>query len=77
VEDTNVPDSNALANKVKINLNMFGALVLNMVDGEVDGAGIVVVDQSGPRQGGCAAPQAADEASTPLPRRWPQRVTPP
>jgi hypothetical protein len=29
VEDTNVPDGNALADKVKINLNMLGALVLN------------------------------------------------
>jgi hypothetical protein len=29
VEDRNVPDGNALSDKVKINLNMFGALVLN------------------------------------------------
>jgi hypothetical protein len=51
VEDTNVPDSNALADKVKINLNMLGALVLNGVGGEVDGAEVIAVDQSGPQQG--------------------------
>jgi hypothetical protein len=48
---TNVPNSNALADKVKINLNMLGALVLNKVGGEVDGVDVVTVDQSGPRQG--------------------------
>jgi poly-beta-hydroxyalkanoate depolymerase len=51
VENTNVPNGNVLADKVKINLNMLGALVLNGVGGEVDDADIVVVDQSGPRQG--------------------------
>jgi hypothetical protein len=48
VEDTNVPDGNALADYVKINLNMLGALVLNEVGGEVDGADVVAVDQNGP-----------------------------
>jgi hypothetical protein len=48
--DTNVPDGNALIDKVKINLNMLGVLVLNGVGGEVDGANVVAVDQSGPRQ---------------------------
>jgi hypothetical protein len=62
------PHGNALAGKVKINLNMFGALVLNEVGGEVDGTDIVAVDQSGPVTEGCAAPQAADEANTPLSR---------
>jgi hypothetical protein len=51
VEDTNVFHSNALANKVKINLNMLGVLVLNGVGGEVDDTDVVTVDQSGPRQG--------------------------
>jgi hypothetical protein len=51
LEDTNIPDGNALANKVKINLNMLGVVVLNGVGGEVDGAGIVAVDQNGPQQG--------------------------
>jgi hypothetical protein len=49
VEYTNVPDGNVLADKVKINLNMLDALVLNGVDGEVDDTGVITVDQSGPR----------------------------
>jgi hypothetical protein len=48
VEDTNIPDINALVDKVEINLNMLGALVLNGVGGEVDGIDVVAVDQSGP-----------------------------
>jgi hypothetical protein len=47
VEHTNVLNGNVLADKVKINLNMIGALVLNGVGGEVDGADIILVDQSG------------------------------
>jgi hypothetical protein len=49
MEDTNIPDGNALADKVKINLNMLGALVLNEIGEELDGADVVIVDQSGPR----------------------------
>jgi hypothetical protein len=49
VEDTNVPDGNTLMDKIKINLNMLGALVLNRVDGEVDGTDVIPVDQSRPR----------------------------
>jgi hypothetical protein len=48
VEDTNIPDGNTLTDKVKINLNMLGALVLNGVGGEVDDVDIVVIDQSDP-----------------------------
>jgi hypothetical protein len=44
VEDMNVLDNNTLAEKVKINLNMLGALVLNGVGGEVDGTDIATVD---------------------------------
>jgi hypothetical protein len=44
VEGTNVPDGNTLVDKVKINLNMFGALVLNGVGGEVDGADVIALD---------------------------------
>jgi hypothetical protein len=51
VEDTNIFDSNTLTDKVKINLNMLGALILNGVDGEVDGADAAIVDQSGTRLG--------------------------
>jgi hypothetical protein len=48
VENTNVTDSNALTDKVEINLNMLGALVLNGVGGEVDGTDVITVDQSDP-----------------------------
>jgi hypothetical protein len=51
VEGTNVFDDNVLTDKVKINLNMLGALMLNRVGGEGDGADVIVVDQSGLRQG--------------------------
>jgi hypothetical protein len=50
VEDTNIPDSSTLADKVKINLNMLGVLVLNGVGGEVYDADVIAVDQSGPWQ---------------------------
>jgi hypothetical protein len=50
VEDTNVPNDNTLADKLKINLNMLGALVLNGVDGVVYNPDTVAVDQSGPWQ---------------------------
>jgi hypothetical protein len=43
----NVSDDNALMDKVKINLNMLGALVLNGIGGEVDSADIITVDHSG------------------------------
>ncbi len=45
VEDTNGPDGNVFADKVKINLNMLGALMLNKVGGEVDGADVITVDE--------------------------------
>jgi hypothetical protein len=51
VEDTNVPDGNALTDKLEINLNMLGAPVLNGVGGEIDSADVVAVDQSGLQQG--------------------------
>jgi hypothetical protein len=44
VEDTDVPDGNAFADKVKINLNMLGTVVLNGVGEEEDGAVVVTVD---------------------------------
>jgi hypothetical protein len=48
VEDTNNSDDNVLTDKVEINFNMLGALVLDGIGGEVDGADVVTVDQSGP-----------------------------
>jgi hypothetical protein len=45
VEDTDVPDGNVLADKLKINLNMLGMLVLNRVGGEIDSVDVVAVDK--------------------------------
>jgi hypothetical protein len=45
----NVSDDDALVNKVEINLNMLGALMLDGVSGEVDRADVVTVDQNDPR----------------------------
>jgi hypothetical protein len=44
VEDMNISNSNALADEVKINLNMFGALKMGGVGGEEDSADVVIVD---------------------------------
>jgi hypothetical protein len=44
------PDSSkgdSFTDEVQVNLNMFGALVLNGVAGEVDCANIVAVDEAG------------------------------
>jgi hypothetical protein len=40
----NVPDGNALTEKVKVNLNMLSALVLNGVGEKIDNTDIVAVD---------------------------------
>jgi hypothetical protein len=43
-------DGGSLSDKMKINLHIFGALMLNGVDGEVHGADVVAVDESAPRR---------------------------
>jgi hypothetical protein len=53
----NILDGNMITDKVKINLNMLGALVLNVFGGEVYSVDVVA--------------QAAGEVSTPLPHRCP------
>jgi hypothetical protein len=67
MEDTNVSDGNALTDEVKINLNMLRALVLDEVSGEVDGADVVTIDQSGLRQ---EAVQLHEQLTKPT-RHWP------
>jgi hypothetical protein len=52
MEDADLTDGNLLSDKMKINLHMFGALMLNGVDGEVHGADIVTVDEGAPRRWG-------------------------
>jgi hypothetical protein len=50
MEDVDLTDDNLLLDKMKINLNMLGALMLNGVGGEVHGADIVTVDMCAPRR---------------------------
>jgi hypothetical protein len=49
MEDTDLTDDDLLSDKMKINLHMFRALMLNGVGGEVHDADIVAVDESAPR----------------------------
>jgi hypothetical protein len=46
LQDTDVTDGNAFPNEVEIDLDMLRTLVLNRVGGEVDGADIIIVDES-------------------------------
>jgi hypothetical protein len=50
MEDADLVDGDLLSNKVEINFYMLGALMLNGVGGEVDGANVVIVDQRALRQ---------------------------
>jgi hypothetical protein len=52
MEDVNLIDGNLLSDKMKINLHMLGALMLNGVGGEVHDANIVAVDKCAPRRRG-------------------------
>jgi hypothetical protein len=46
VQDADITDGKTFLDKVKVDLDMFYTLVLNMVGGEVNGADIVTVDES-------------------------------
>jgi hypothetical protein len=61
-------DGNLLSDKMKINLHMLGALILNGVGGEVHGADIVAVDKYALRRRGSGARGAANAAKWPQPR---------
>jgi hypothetical protein len=50
MEYADLTDDDSLSDKMKINLHMFGALMLNGVGGEVHGADVVAVDESVPRR---------------------------
>jgi hypothetical protein len=50
VQDVDVNDGNTFLDKVEVDVNMLCALILNGVGGEVDGADIVIVDESALRQ---------------------------
>jgi hypothetical protein len=50
MEDADLTDDNLLSDKMKINLHMLGALMLNGVGGEVHYTDIVAVDKCAPRR---------------------------
>jgi hypothetical protein len=52
MEDTDLTDGNLLSDKMKINLHMLGAFMLNGVGGEVHGTDIVTVDKCALRRWG-------------------------
>jgi hypothetical protein len=50
MEDADLTDGYLLSDKMKINLHMFHALMLNGVDGEVHDADVVTLEESAPRR---------------------------
>jgi hypothetical protein len=52
MKDTDLADGNILSDKMKINLHMLDALMLNGVGGEVHSADVVTVDNGAPRRQG-------------------------
>jgi hypothetical protein len=50
MEDADLTDGYLLSDKMKINLHMFHALMLNGVDGEVHGTDVVTLEESAPRR---------------------------
>ena len=51
VEDADISKGDPFTDKVKVDFHVLGALMLNGVGGEVDGADIVAVDEGGSLQG--------------------------
>jgi len=47
VKHTNSTNSNAFSDEVEVDFHVLGALMLNGVGGEVDGADVVAVDEGG------------------------------
>jgi hypothetical protein len=48
VQDSYGADGHKVADEVQVDLHMLGALVLDGVGGEVDGADVVAVDEGAP-----------------------------
>jgi hypothetical protein len=64
MDDVNLADDNLLSNKMKINLHMLGALMLNGVGGEVHGANVIAVDKGAPRQRGLKLVEQLSQSSS-------------
>ena len=52
MENTDITKSNTFADKVEVNLNVLGTLVLDRIRGHVDCADVVAIYESGLGQGG-------------------------
>jgi hypothetical protein len=52
MDDADLTDDNLISDKMKINLHMLDALILNEVGGYVHDTDIVTVDKCAPRQRG-------------------------
>ena len=52
MKNTNVTESHELTNKVKVNLDMFGALMLDGVGRHVNSTDVVTINQGGAAQRG-------------------------
>jgi hypothetical protein len=50
MEDTDLADSNLLSDKMKINLHMLGALMLNGVGGKIHDVDVIAVDKGASRR---------------------------
>jgi hypothetical protein len=52
VQYADIADGNTFPDEVEVDLDMFSALMLNRVGGEIDGADVITVDESALRQRG-------------------------
>jgi hypothetical protein len=75
LENANITDGDALADKVKVEFHVLRVLMLHMV-GEVDHANIVAADKGGALEGLWSS-EGASGAKMPRSHRWPQRDTRP
>jgi len=51
MKDTKITNGNPLPDEVEVNLNMFGALMLDWIGGHVDGADVIAIHQCGLAEG--------------------------
>jgi hypothetical protein len=51
MKNSNVPQHNTISNKMKIDLDVFRALMLNWIHGHVENTHVVIEDNSGTRKG--------------------------
>jgi hypothetical protein len=50
VQDVYITNGHTFSHEVEIDLDMLGALVLNWVSGEVDGADVIAIDEDALRK---------------------------